>query len=450
MENTARVSEELYQVPFPKSDIILLVVDPDSTEHTIGQGHLGSHMVLERFLEEVGFLSHETAHYYARNGPGWFTEGGAEFIAAYVNHHEGVRSLSEHKIDTTQRLRDTCEYQGIANIAHLQYRNEHIFTGPGKGGCTYIMGEHLLLNIYETIGEPAMSHALEELYLTGVESRGLSEEIIYEAFWNHAPSGSKNAFDELYRQLHGGNYENPENEFGDDHSDEPNSASRVSVGESTTGTMDYLFDFDFFEFEANQGDNYRILVEHPSLQPAHIMLFAPDGESPEIWNWKSLEQTPTGLEILWTAPTSGNHYFAVQNFAGHTGTYTLKINSTPAVVDDHGGSPDTATTITLDVTLEGGIDNAFDDDYFRFRAEEGKQYILNLQGDTLDSPNVRLSERSATLHWETRSLGNRGIRAHLLMQESGDVYFFVKHATSGEGTYSLTVTEGGDDSGDNG
>ena len=347
MEDTARVSEELYQVPFPKSDIILLVVDSDNTEHPIGGVHAGEHMVLQRISGQVLSVSHETAHYYARYGSAWFTEGGAEFVAAYLDQKKGVQRLSEHKTDTVRRLRDTCEYQGIANIAHLKYLTTYIFTGPGKGGCPYIMGEHLLLNIYETIGGPAMSRALEELYLAGFEAGRISEEAIYDAFWNHAPSGSKDAFAQLYRPLHGGDYENPEGEFEDDHGEEASSASGIAVGGSATGTFDYRFDFDFFEFEANQGDNYRIQIEHPSLHTSHVMLFAPDGLSPEIWNWKSIEQAATGPEVLWVAPTSGSHYLAVQNFAGYTGTYTLTITRTADQVDDHGDTVGTATLLHL-------------------------------------------------------------------------------------------------------
>ena len=89
------------------------------------------------------------------------------------------------------------------------------------------------------------------------------------------------------------------------------------------------------------------------------------------------------------------------------------------------------------------IDNEFDYDYFQFRAEEGKQYIVNLRGGTLDSPNIRLSERSATLDWETSSLGGGDIRAYLFVQELGDVYFYVESPRSSEGTYSLTIALAG-------
>ena len=67
IEDTARISEEFLGVPFPTTDIILLVVPQGSG---IGGGHWGSHMVLRRFLGDIWNIAHETAHYYFHNNIG--------------------------------------------------------------------------------------------------------------------------------------------------------------------------------------------------------------------------------------------------------------------------------------------------------------------------------------------------------------------------------------------
>lgn len=447
MEDTARISEELYGVPFPKRNIILMVVDPENTEHTIGQGHLGSHMVLERFLGEVENVAHETAHYYARYGAEWFAEGGAEFVAAYVDHWNGVQGLDAHTADTVRRLRDNCASEGIANIAHLNYQRSHIYTQ--KGGCTYIMGEHLLLNIHDTIGGPAMSRAFEELYLLGVGSGTVSEEAVYTAFRDQSPTSARAAFDDLYRRLHGGDYADPQGAFQDDHGDDPGSASRITVGGPVGGSLDYRFDFDFFRFDAEQGGGYRITVEHPSLHPSHMMLFAPDGTSPEIWNWTSRRQTSVGTEILWTAPVSGEHFFAVQDFAGNSGTYTLAVTRFVERQDDHGDTADTATLISLDAAVEGRIDNALDQDYFRFQGEGGRRYRVDVENDTMEFSRVDLLVGDASsLTYQGGGYGRESSYVRWVMHGSGMVYLSVDSPQGGEGTYRLTVTIDPDETAD--
>ena len=45
--------------------------------------------------------------------------------------------------------------------------------------------------------------------------------------------------------------------------------------------------------------------------------------------WQSLtqgvEQVASGVQKHWTAPSSGEYYVSVENFARETGTYTLTV-----------------------------------------------------------------------------------------------------------------------------
>ena len=116
IEDTARMSENLLGVPFPTTDIILLVVDRSDTWYRIGPGHFDSHMRLIRSTSSgrVFHLPHETAHYYfynPRTGSRWLTEGAAEFIAAYFNHRTGIEELVERRAHVSINARVCVDLQ---------------------------------------------------------------------------------------------------------------------------------------------------------------------------------------------------------------------------------------------------------------------------------------------------------------------------------------------------
>ena len=459
VENTALVMEELMGVPFPTNEIILLVfipVEPGSSSR--GQYH-GSHMILGRYRGEVGSIPHETAHYYFHSGPSWFIEGGAEFSVAYLNHRDGSQSLQERKVEVAREVQSRCS--AFENIRHQDYFLAHRdIIGPV---CHYPMGENFLLSVLETIGQEAMSAVLRELYLVDVRDfQRTTEKLIYDTFLKHTRPELHEQFRELYQRLHGGPYAFEIMEFVDDHGDDTTAPTQIVAGQAIQGMLDYMFDFDYFQFRANQGQKYRMHVEHESLGESSITLYGPDGTTPEDRGLKSRERVATGPQILWVAPTSDVYYFAVQNFGGESGTYTLTIAPIAPTADDHGDSVATATSIMLDRTVTGSIDDDFDLDYFTFHAEDGQSFHIEFSKGTLESfrfsqympdgvaPAMMDPDDIATI----LSRGGRVIEAVDLEQaiwreslsfdwmapNSGDYYLVVSDAHASIGTYSLTVT----------
>ena len=130
---------------------------------------------------------------------------------------------------------------------------------------------------------------------------------------------------------------------------------------------------------------YQMGVDHESLRYTSITVYDPDGQTQEFQKWKARRRTPSGPEILWVAPGSGEYYFAVQNFGGENGPYTLVITAVEDAADDHGDNLATATGISLDETVEGTVDSDFDFDYFRFEAVEGRAYLIDVTGETLQT-----------------------------------------------------------------
>ena len=366
IEDHMRISEEFMGAPFPVADIILLNVDPRIGNYGLfGGKYHGSHISATRSASGgLGPVSHEMAHYYFDFGPRWLREGGANYIAFYiVNDYEDDRSpfLRDHYC-----LNDS----GIENIRNFSYWE----ATPGVDwlvrGCVYSFGENFLATLSKMIGREAMSSAIRELHLSQSElGQTVTEEDVYRAFLKHAPVDRMEAFRDLYRRLHGGAFAFPDTTgFSDLHSDEAAGASDVSVGEIVEGALDYMFDFDFFRFRPEQGRRYRANVEHDTLRSSHVNLYAPDGLTLEMRSWQSSSLVPYGPQMLWTASNSDARYFAVQNFSGQTGPYTLTITEIDNTTDDHGDHAADATDILIGEVVEATVDDDFDHDYIRFQA----------------------------------------------------------------------------------
>ena len=215
IEDTARIAEEFTGLPFPTNDIVLLI------DGSIGRGkHLGSSMV----LSSHSGVSHETAHYYFGgpiNGPRWLSEGGAEFIVALIADRTGIQSLGDRKTDLLQNYAPCVEDLKMENLWQLYLE---LWPGYGVGhpyeNCLYLMAEDFFTEIYETMGQEAMSSAIKELsetvllpdsslYPSRVEREGVWEENIYRILLKHTPADRQDELRELYRRLHGGPFLTP-------------------------------------------------------------------------------------------------------------------------------------------------------------------------------------------------------------------------------------------------
>ena len=224
IEDTVRISERSMAVPFPTTDIILLIGN-----HGVRSINHGSFMVLPRLdTGEVRFVPHETAHYYfghSFRGPAWLLEGGAQFIEALVNDRTGVESLGDRRIGLRDGLQGNYRYCSdvlkIENIWHLNH-----FDGEDPW-CKYHMGEYFLLNVYETIGQEAMMAALRDLSVillksdskllpSGFLSDNGWEKKIYHALLKRTPSDRQEEFRKLYLRLHGGPFAFPETEVSNE------------------------------------------------------------------------------------------------------------------------------------------------------------------------------------------------------------------------------------------
>ena len=155
-------------------------------------------------------IYHEIGHYYlpGRVGPTWFIEGGANFVESYVLDSIGVESL-ETRLPTTRRLvREDCHNLGVRSISKLLELAPK-YPEP-LWWCSYDLGEYFLHNLFDLMGEDAMSAAFRDLLLLHKSTgQQLTEEEIYQTFKANVPRGKEVQFNDAYRLWHGGDFIEP-------------------------------------------------------------------------------------------------------------------------------------------------------------------------------------------------------------------------------------------------
>ena len=228
-------------------------------------------------------------------------------------------------------------------------------------------------------------------------------------------------------------------------------ASEIAIGEAVEGTLDYMFDFDYFTFQAEEDQKYNITVNHESLGASSITLYDPDGRTQG--RWKSLTREPSVPRMQWLAPSSDEYYFAVQNFGGKTGGYTLTITPVAPIDDDHGDAIAAATSISLGEVARGTIDDDFDYDYFQFQAVEGKRYRVVTEPSTLDYHRLHLFAADGVPHHFNYGFnyefghqpldnivwGNQTVIGELTAPTSGPFYLAIDGADGSVGSYMVTI-----------
>ena len=104
----------------------------------------------------------------------------------------------------------------------------------------------------------------------------------------------------------------------DEHANETEGATPLTVGEAVEGAIDYDVDFDFFVFEAEAGESYQIDVVPGTMWDPVVSLCDGDEELEYSDDYDGLAP-----RIYWEAPNSGPYYVKVAGW--DEGTYTLTI-----------------------------------------------------------------------------------------------------------------------------
>ena len=205
LEEGLRSVEGFMAIPFPVTDIILLVVDTEiwsvggRTVLTISDGEAAAYTSGFILVDDSstgpskGTIYHELAHYYGLSAPKWFNEGVSEFLEAYTIAQSGGKGLEEQLAHLESS--SPCSRENV---------QEHIDSSGGIQ-CSYDLGEKFMLVMYTLLGQEAVSATLRDLHAQSRSSNHyFNEELIYQAFLSNVPSAKEEAFKDAYRQYHGG------------------------------------------------------------------------------------------------------------------------------------------------------------------------------------------------------------------------------------------------------
>ena len=106
--------------------------------------------------------------------------------------------------------------------------------------------------------------------------------------------------------------------------------------------------------------------------------------------------------------------------------------------DDHGNSEGDATAIGVGAEVRGALDYDDDIDFFRFQAERGQSYQIDVAQGTLDDSIVDLFDSDGSFLDTNDDYGDTyASRLYWEAPSSGERYVAVK---GGTGTYTLTVS----------
>ena len=155
---------------------------------------------------------------------------------------------------------------------------------------------------------------------------------------------------------------------GGDHGEGPSSATPVRLGQSIQAELEHSLDQDYFVFRAEADREYRIMIDHDSLNFQPVVILAPDGET-QVHEHYPVDRDSKDSYTPWVAAESGYYYLVYRSPDGDTGSYTLTILPAAVGNDDHGDTPRTATEISVDQVVSGSLDHETDFDHFSFQAK---------------------------------------------------------------------------------
>ena len=224
----------------------------------------------------------------------------------------------------------------------------------------------------------------------------------------------------------------------DDHGDDIDSATAASVGVAVEGVIDYEGDVDFFRFTAEADQLYQIDVSLGTLPDSYLQLQGSDG-------WWLVFNDDHGdsqaSRIVWRAPDAGEYFLVVGGpWSGEVGSYTLTVSHS-TLVDDHGYDIDSATAASVGVAVEGVIDYEGDVDFFRFTAEAGQLYQIDVSLGTLPDSYLELQGSD----WQLASNDDHGdspaSRIFWEATDAGEYFLVVGGSWSEEdvGSYTLVI-----------
>ena len=254
----------------------------------------------------------------------------------------------------------------------------------------------------------------------------------------------------------------------DDHGDDANTATSLTLGTPLAGEIGESGDADWFIVDLVENSAYRF--ETTTAGDTVLQLLASNGTSVLAENDDAPE---TGLhsKIEYTATATGRHLLVITGYQSQTPSYTITATdvtpsppvsqppsppnpqpqppSTPVPeptppqppTSDHGGDSTSATPLNLDALAGGSIEFEDNQDWFvvELRAAHTYEVTTYSQGDT--ALRVLAPDGSTELAFNDNAFaGSQRSQLRVTPSETGRHYVIVSGAQEDQPAYSVHVT----------
>lgn len=242
----------------------------------------------------------------------------------------------------------------------------------------------------------------------------------------------------------------------DDHSDETDDATEIAVESLVKGNLDVKFrtepdeELDAFQFIAEPGLVYELDLNYGNWRPGDSSI-----DAQRYFVIQVLKPGEFGFStsrpVLWESSSGGVHYLYVKGAAPLPYEFEISISD---YLDDFASDFEGATEIPIGGTVQGTICQVDEHDYFRFVAEEGVSYQLEVElSDDYWIPDYGLDDLTVTLIDTDHSpIGEISDLRVWQAPSSGGFFLQVSGRDSRrhQGSYSISVSESNyrDDHGD--
>ena len=216
----------------------------------------------------------------------------------------------------------------------------------------------------------------------------------------------------------------------DDHSNDRETATDVSWGQTIRGSHEYRTDIDVFRLQVEDGTAYQMEIRSETHSGAFLQLEGPRAAA-AVKRQEMLVWVSERSEVLYLSTGSKKRGTGQRG----SGPYSLTLTE---FQDDHADQlgEASATTISLGQTLEGKVDHPADRDVFRIVNEAEDRCRIEVQPGSL--PDALL--RHYRPHEQSPTFFARSAGGGLVVLECRGDYVAVSGADGATGSYSLTLS----------
>ena len=232
------------------------------------------------------------------------------------------------------------------------------------------------------------------------------------------------------------------NNLEDRHLDTASSGTPLSFGTVYQGAISPKSDLDYFTFPAQRGVEYLLDLTYGSATSVSLEVNSVGGSADT-----GARNFGESNIVRWTAPDSATYFVKISSSAKAieaTGTYSLKLTPDNTLQDRHSDISIEGTRIGFGNAIAGAISPVSDYDYFRFQAEQGVTYTVDVKPGTVEGVRFSVENQAAGF-----SSSNFGLEQALEWEAPEAGWYTLAVSASGRvanpvGTYLITIERQGD------